>query len=116
MDDECPTPTLASYGGHKVLQVALGVLVVNSDATLDSDGNGDCRTHGGDALGHELGRCHQTRAERALLNAVGRATHVEIDLVVAPAGADASRLCQLRRIAATKLQSHWVLGRGKVEE
>ena len=52
---------------------------------------------------------HQAGTKAPGLHAIGRTTHIEVDLVVAEIGADARRLRQLLRIGTTQLQRHRVL-------
>src|SRR5471032_234052 len=83
--------------------------VVDADAVLDGDVDGDGVAHGLDAVGHQLRLGHQAGAERALLHALGRAAAVQVDLVVAPLLAQPGGDGQVGRIAAAQLQGHRML-------
>ena len=97
------------HRAHKVAHKAVALDAVNADAVFDGDGHIDHVAHGFDAIGHGLRLVHQTRAESAALHPVGGATAVQIDFVVAPLRAQTRGVCQVVRVAATKLQSHRVL-------
>ena len=62
-----------------------------------------------DAFADEAGLTHQAGAELAGLHPVRRATHVEIDLVIAGLCSHYGGLGQFHRIAATQLQGHRML-------
>ena len=66
-------------------------------------GHRDRGLHGRDAVADEGGLAHQAGAEAAVLDPVGRAAHIEVDLVVAELGADPRGLGELRRIGAAEL-------------
>ena len=92
-------------------QADLGVLVVHPDPAFDRgryvDGLRD-RRH---TLGHQLRLAHQTGPEAARLDPVGRASNVQIDLVIAVARPDPGRLRQLIRVGPAQLQGHRVFDR-----
>ena len=83
---------------------------------FDGDRDRDGGLHRGDALGDEAGRLHQAGAERARLDAVGRAADIEVDLAIAEALADARRLGELFRVGAAELQGERLLLRVEAEQ
>ncbi len=90
----------------EALQVALRILLVDTDAALDGDGHFDLPLHGGDAGGDQLRFRHEAGAEASLLHAVRGATDVEVDLVVAEHFADPRRFAERTGIGPAKLQRH----------
>src|SRR5215470_5745471 len=87
------------------------ILLVDADAAHEGDRHRDLRRHGGNAVAHQRGLRHQAGAEATLLHPVGRAADIEVDLVVAEIGGEASAFGELGRLAATKLQRKRMLGR-----
>ena len=81
MDDEDLDPH-GGAGVHRGEQADRGVLVVHSDAAFDGGGHGDGLADRRHAVGDQFGLAHQTGAEPAGLNAVGRTADVQIDLVI----------------------------------
>jgi hypothetical protein len=59
------------------------LLLVDAEPAFHRHRHGHRRAHRGDAVGDQRRLLHQAGAEAAGLHAVGRATHVEVDLVVA---------------------------------
>jgi len=98
--------------GERLLQV----LVVDAQAALHRDGNGDGCAHGADALGDELGLRHQARAEAPRLHSIRRASAVEVDLVVAEAFGNAGGLGQLRGARAAELDGDGMFLGGEAEQ
>jgi hypothetical protein len=64
---------------------------------------------------HQSRLGHQAGAERAALHALARAAAVQVDLVVAPARAQARACGQVGRIAAAQLQCDRVLAGVEIE-
>ena len=86
------------------LQEFVGVLIIDADAGLHCHRNAHHIAHRLDAVGHQGGLPHQTGAETAVLDAIGGAAHVEVDLVIAALLGQLGTTSQVRRIAATQLQ------------
>ena len=63
----------------------------------------------------QRGLGHQARAEASRLHALRRTAAIEVDLVVAPALAEPSRMGELRGVAAAELQRDRMLGRIEFE-
>jgi hypothetical protein len=80
------------------------LLLVDADAALDGDRNVDRRDHRGDAFRDQRGLAHEARPEATALHRVGRAPAVEIDLVVAEAGADPCSLGEPPGLGPAELQ------------
>ena len=90
------------------LQEFVGVLLVDADTGLDRHRNVHHVAHRLDAIGHQGGLPHQTGAEAAILDAIRRATHVEVDLVIATLFGQPRTAGQIRRVAASQLQGERV--------
>jgi len=88
----------------------LRILVVDADAALHGDGNGHRLRQRRHACRHQSGLAHKAGAEAARLHPVGRAAHIEIDLVIAEVFGDFRRFRQPDRIAAAQLQPQRMLG------
>ncbi len=93
------------------LERLLRILIIDADPALDRDRYGDRRLHGGNAVTDQLRLGHQTRAEAALLHALGGTPDIEVDLIVAVVRDDARARGQLARIAAAQLDRDRMLGR-----
>jgi len=96
--------------------IGVVILFVDADAALYRYRYVDGGAHRGDAVGNQRRLAHQARAEAPGLHAIGRAADIEVDLVVAELGADASRSGQLRRLVATELQRDRMLVRAEAEQ
>jgi len=115
MDDEAG----AAGGGHGVdegEEDAVVLLLIDAEPALHRHRHPHRRAHGGDAIGDQGRLPHQAGAEAAGLHAVGGAADVEVDLVVAPVGADAAGRGQQGRVAAAQLQGDRVLGGIEAEQ
>ena len=88
----------------------------DSNTALDRDGNIDRVDHRACAVGHDVGRFHERRAEASLLDARARAADVQVDLVVAEGLADFRRTGQRVRLRATELQAHGMLRRVEAKQ
>ena len=104
------------HPGDEIRQHGFRVLLVNADAAFDRDRHARDLLHRRDARGHHIRRLHQTGAEGAGLNAVGRAADIEVDLVIGERFGDAHRLGQLCRIGAAELQRDRVFRRVMAEQ
>src|SRR5262249_14599272 len=89
---------------HEILYEAVTLALVDADAVLHGDGNAYGIGHGLDAIGYQLRLSHEAGAEGAALHAFAGAAAIEIDLVVAPALAQAGAVRKLDRIAAAQLK------------
>src|SRR5450830_476539 len=96
---------LADEVAHEVIRLD----VVDADAMLDGNINRHRIAHGLHAIGHQRRFGHQAGTERALLHPFGRATAIQVDLVVAPLLAQLGALGQVGRFAAAELQGHRML-------
>ena len=87
--------TLIGAARDQFAQRHFGVLIVHADPAFDGDGQGDRLAHRRHAVRHQLRLLHQAGAKAARLHPVGRATDIEIDLVIAEAFGDARGFGQL---------------------
>src|ERR1700760_2435213 len=97
---------------HRVGELRKEVVVValiDSDAALNRDRKMSRIAHAAHAIRDQRGLEHETCAERAVLHAITRATHIQIDFRIACGRADARRLAELRGIASAELQRHRML-------
>src|SRR5208283_2859466 len=76
----------------------------------------DPRLHRGDAIADKLRFAHQAGAESAAFHALGGATDIEIDFVIAKIGAYFRRLRQQQRIGPAELQGDGMLRRIKAQQ
>ena len=97
------------HAAHKPVKEIIVILVIDADTGFHRHRYADRRLHGFDTARHQLRLGHQNRADLALLNPVGWAAHIQIDLVIAVVSGDAAGLGQLLWVAATQLQGHGVL-------
>ncbi|GJM09699.1 MAG: hypothetical protein DHS20C11_19750 [Lysobacteraceae bacterium] len=98
------------------MQVLIAVMIVNTDTTFHGDWNIDRLLHGLDAGGNYLGRQHQARPKAAILNTIARATHVQIDLVIAKIFTDSGACREIIRVVAAELDGDRVFGWVKSQE
>ncbi len=105
-----------AHGLDEALEIGVFILLVDAEAALHRDRNRDRRAHRGDAVGDERGLAHQACAEASRLHAIGRATDVEIDLVVAERFADARGGGELARLRTAELQRDRMLDRIEPEQ
>src|SRR5688572_33038868 len=94
---------LATSVGNRADEVAHEAVViarVEPDAMLDGDWERDGIAHGCHARRDQPGLGHQACAEAAGLHTLGRAAAVQVDLVIAPALAEARCVGERARIAA----------------
>jgi hypothetical protein len=91
--------TSATKPGEEVELLA----VVHADAALHRDRDGDRRPHRRDGVGDPRRLAHQAGAERAALDALGRAAAVQVHLVVAERLAGPGGAGELVRLAAAEL-------------
>ncbi len=94
----------------------IGIPVIDPDASLYRHGHRNRSEHCGYTIRDQFRVPHQACAEGPVLHPVARATQVEVDLVIAPVLANFRTLGQLRRVAATELQRHWMLGGVKIQQ
>jgi hypothetical protein len=109
---------LASRIGHRSDEIAHEAVIlvgVKADAMLHRDRQRDRVAHRAYALRNQRRLRHQARAEAPRLHALRRTAAIEIDLVVAPALAQARRVREHRRVAAAQLQRERMLLRIEVE-
>ena len=85
------------------------VLVVDADAALDGDRNGDRPGHGADEIAHQMGLGHQAGAEAAFLDTIRGASDIEVDLAIAEVLADPCCLGEKPRLAAANLKGDRLL-------
>jgi len=78
--------------------------LVDADAVFDRDVDAGRVAHGFDAIGDQIRFQHQASAKTARLHALGRAAHVEVDLVIAPLARHLGANRQRRRVGAAQLQ------------
>lgn len=90
MDDKHLTFAPAGNRADKIAEKFVAVLFVNADAGFHRHRNGYHVAHRFDAIGYQLRIAHQARAEHAVLHAIGRATYVQVDLIIT------ALLCQFR--------------------
>ena len=82
MDDEAAAAR-GAHLPHEVPEEVRGVLVVDADAALHRNGDGDGIGHGLQDVGDKIGPQHQRRPEPAVLHPVRGAAAVEVYFVVA---------------------------------
>ncbi|CSD14428.1 Uncharacterised protein [Vibrio cholerae] len=58
-------------------------MIINTDTRFDRHRNVDNRTHGGDALRHQVRLAHQTSAKAAILYPIGWTADVEVNFIIA---------------------------------
>ena len=104
MNDKHLTFAVARYRVDEIAQEFVAVLVINADTRFHRYRNRHHVAHCFDAIGDQLRIPHQAGAKHAILHAVGRTTHVEIDFVIAPLFSELCALRQRRRIAPAQLQ------------
>src|SRR5262249_10259597 len=80
------------------------ILTVDADPTFHGDRDFHRALHRRDAIPNQLRLRHQTRAEAAVLHAIGGTADIEIDLVITKTFADPRGFDELARIGAAKLQ------------
>ena len=107
VDDEGLATRLADRS-HEITNKPVALALVNANTVLDRDRQAHRIAHGPDTVGHELGLGHQASAKGTALDALARATAIEVDLVVSPVSAKPSRLSQFGRLAAAELQGQRV--------
>ncbi|CAM2145558.1 protein of unknown function [Pararobbsia alpina] len=88
----------------KVAHKAVFADVVDPDAMLDRDRNRHNVTHRLDAVRNQFWLRHQASAKRAALNALGRTTAIEIDLVISPLLGKRRAFGKIGWLAATQLE------------
>jgi hypothetical protein len=93
--------------GKKLVVLA----IIDADTAFDRHRQVARLAQAAHAICHQFWAQHQTRTERAVLDAIARAAHIEIDLGIAGRRADAGRRGQLDRIATAQLQGDGVLAR-----
>ena len=99
------------YRVGKSKQCLVRILVINSDTALNCHWNFDGRPQGNHTITNQRWLGHQAGTEAPLLNAVGRTTHVEIDLVITEILADACGLRERLWVTSTQLQGDRMLKR-----
>src|SRR5215813_4423192 len=104
MDDERISPRHL-HVLSKSKKRAFRILLINADAAFDGHRNAYSGFHCSYTISNQPRFGHQARSEPALLNAIRRATNVEVDFVVTELGADPGRLRERMRVAAAKLKS-----------
>ncbi len=105
MDDKHLTFTVTGDHVDEIAQEFVAVLVINTDTGFHRYRNRYHIAHRFDAISDQLRISHQTGTKHSILYTIGRATHVEVNFVIAPLF---SKLCALRqrsRIAPAQLQS-----------
>ena len=112
--DERPRASLGD-GTDEIAHETVVLDPVDADPVLDGYRNRHGVAHRAHAVAHERGLGHQAGAEGAALHALARAAAVQVDLVVAPALAQARAVRQVAGLAAAELQRHRVLGRIEVQ-
>ena len=108
MDDEGAHAGRLARRDH-LAQRDLRLLFVHADPAFERHRQVHHRIHRRHARGHQLRFLHQAGAEASRLHAVGRATDIEVDLVIAELGANLRGLRQPHRFAAAQLQRHRML-------
>ena len=91
MDDHA----IASGGDHRIhelIESGFGILIIDTEAAFDGDGQGGGGFQRGNAFGHKRGLAHQAGAEASFLHAVRRATDIEINLAIAKIRGNSGRL------------------------
>ena len=73
-----------SNGGDKITHVLVAILIINTDPVLNGHINTGTVLHSLNTVSDQLRMSHQTCAYHVVLNAIARATHVKVDLIVAP--------------------------------
>ena len=108
MDDDVIHPC----SGHRVDeggQHNFGVLLIHPDPALYRDRHVRRVLHRRHTFGHQRRPFHQHRAKTTRLHPVGRTSHVQIDLIIAPSTCNPHRLGQFRRFRPTQLQGQRML-------
>src|SRR5690606_39846493 len=88
--------------------VVVAVVIVHPNAMLHGHRDVGGEHHRFDALGDGFGLEHQACSKPTVLDAIAGATHVDVDLVVAPIGCDACTLRHLCGGVAAHLEREWV--------
>ena len=83
MDNELGAATLLTHCANEMLNIFPLVKVINSQATLDSHGNGYLRSHLCHDLGNKLRVFHQDGSESALDDFVRGTSAVDVYFIVA---------------------------------
>ncbi|MNZ58890.1 hypothetical protein D3C78_769080 [compost metagenome] len=109
VDDKRLTFAFPGDGINEITQEFVAVLIVDSDTRFDGNRNRHHVAHRFNAVSHQLCVAHQTGAKHAILHAIGRTTHIEVNFVVATRFCKLCAFCQCGRIAAAKLQRHRML-------
>jgi len=114
VDDEHVAAAVGD-GADEVAHEGVTLDAVDADPVLNGDRDGDGVAHRAHAVGDECRFGHEAGAERAALDALARATAIEVDLGVAPALAEARASREVGRVAAAELQRHRLLDRIEAE-
>ncbi len=92
------------------------LLIVDADAAFDRHRDGHGGLHRADAIGDKRWLAHEAGAESAILHALGRATDIEIDLVIAEIGRDAGGLRKIGGSEPPSCTRDRMLGGVKAEQ
>ena len=110
MNDEA-ADAASGGGADQFAQRRIRLLVIDAEAALHRDGNGNRALHRRHTRRHQGGLPHQAGAKTARLHPVGGAADIQIHFVIAEAFGDPRRLGQPDRIAAAQLQPQRMLAR-----
>ena len=66
---------------YKVQEKFPGILLVNTNAALDGDGNGNGVLHGLEAIGHQVLVLHEAGPEVSVLHPVRGTSAIQVDLL-----------------------------------
>ena len=75
------------HGAHKVGELRVALLLINTNAVLDGHRHVAGIAHGSNTVADQLRFSHQAGAKAAALDTIRGAATVQVDFVVAPVGA-----------------------------
>ena len=101
---------------HEVRQQRIAVEIVNADPMLHGHGESPCVHHGFHAAGDQIRFRHQAGSEISGLHLLAGATHIEVDLVVAPVLRQSCRFGQQGWVVPPHLQGDRMLHRIEVQQ